>query len=96
MPLDQDQIDKLMTSVADTRDREMACDECLAGMAEYAEANLLGLEMSEALDSVRAHIDFCGECAEEYEALLEALHAAAEAPEGTGWVTRRLDVDQLP
>lgn len=84
MPLDQDQIDKLMRSVAQTRERELDCDACLAGMAEYAEANLLGLETSEALDRVRAHIDFCGECAEEYEVLLEALRVAADAPEGAG------------
>lgn len=82
MPLDRDQIDKLMTSVAKTRDREIACDECLAGMAAYAEANLMGLETSEALAEVRAHIDFCGECAEEYAVLLEVLRAAADAPEG--------------
>ena len=37
MPLDKQQVKTLLSFVADTREDEITCDECLAGMAEFAE-----------------------------------------------------------
>ena len=80
MPLDKQQVKVLVSAVADTREDEINCDECLAGMAEFAERQLVGAEIREALKQIQAHIDFCPECAEEYEALLEAVSAASSNP----------------
>ncbi len=75
MPLDKQQIKTLLSFVADTREDEITCDECLAGMAEFAETQLLGAEIPDAQKHIQAHIEFCPECAEEYAALLDVLSA---------------------
>jgi hypothetical protein len=80
MPLSKDQLSRLLVIVADTQDDEIACDDCLAGMAEFADARLLGKTISTALKRVEAHIEFCPECKEEYELLLALLAAQAEDP----------------
>ena len=77
MPLDQEQLRMLVSFVASTRDDEIACDECLAGMAEFAETRLVGREINEAQRQVEAHIALCPECAEEYQVLLEAMATAS-------------------
>ncbi len=76
MPLDKQQVKTLLSFVADTREDEITCDECLAGMAEFAEMQLVGAEILDAQRLIQAHIEFCPECAEEYEVLLEVVSAA--------------------
>ncbi len=76
MPLDKQQIKTLLSFVAHTREDEITCDECLSGMAEFAETQLVGAEIPDAQKHIQAHIAFCPECAEEYEVLLEAVSAA--------------------
>ena len=79
MPLDKQQVKMLLSSVANTREDEITCDECLAGMAEFAETQLVGAEIRDARKHIQAHIAFCPECAEEYEVLLEVVSAASDA-----------------
>ena len=55
----------------------VSASPCLAGMAEFAESQLVGTELDEALQRVDDHIRLCPECAEEYEILREALRANA-------------------
>ena len=75
MALTQPQIRQLVAFVAGTRDVEIPCDECLAGMAEFAETELAGLAIPDAVRRIEEHIAFCPECREEYE-LLKAATAA--------------------
>jgi len=75
--LDRHQIKALLTSVANTCEEEITCGDCLAGMAEFAEKQLVGSEISTALERIEAHIAFCPECAEEYEVLLDVVSTAA-------------------
>ena len=75
MPLDKQQVKALLSFVADTHEEEIGCDECLAGMAEFADTQLVGTEIPAALKLIRAHIVFCPECAEEYELLLDVVGA---------------------
>ncbi len=77
MPLDKQQVKTHLSFVADTREDEITCDECLAGMAEFAETQLVGAEIADAQRHIQAHIVFCPECAEEYEVLLEVVSAAS-------------------
>jgi bacterioferritin-associated ferredoxin len=56
-----------------TREHEIDCGECLDKVAEFAERELAGKPVPDALESVRHHLTRCGECREEYEALLTAL-----------------------
>ncbi len=77
MPLDKQQVKFLLSAVANTREDEITCDECLAGMAEFAETQLVGAEIPDAQRHIQAHIAFCPECAEEYQVLLEIVSAAS-------------------
>ncbi len=75
MALTQPQIRQLVAFVAGTRDVEITCDECLPGMAEFAEAELTGLAIPNAVRRIQEHIAFCPECREEYELLKTATAA---------------------
>jgi len=46
MRLDRSQINALLTSVANTCEEEITCGDCLAGMAEFAEKQLIDSEGS--------------------------------------------------
>ena len=78
MPFDKQQIQTLLNFVADTSEDEITCDECLAGMAEFVETQLVDTELPTALRRIEAHIAFCPECAEEFELLGEMLEIQAE------------------
>ena len=77
MLIGKQQIKLLLSFVAGTREDEIACDECLAGMAEFAETQLVGATIPDAQRHIHAHIEFCPECAEEYAALLDVLNASS-------------------
>jgi len=78
MPLDHQLIQALLSQVAETREDEISCDECLAGMAEFAEAQLVDARVPVARQRIKAHLSFCPECAEEYELLLAMLEIQGE------------------
>ena len=73
MSLSPETIQKLIELVATTQNDQLDCDGCLAHIAEFAEAHLAGRSLSAALESVRIHLQSCGCCQDEYEALLAAL-----------------------
>jgi hypothetical protein len=71
--LSPEQIKNLIDLVATAKDDQLDCDGCLEHIAEFAEANLAGLSLSAALKSVQVHLESCGCCRDEFEALLAAL-----------------------
>jgi hypothetical protein len=73
VPLSPENIKKLIDLVATAQDDALDCDGCLEHIAEFAEAHLAGRSLSAALQSVRTHLESCGCCQHEYEALLAAL-----------------------
>ena len=73
MTLSREQLEALLKMISLTEDEELTCDECLRGMAEFAETELAGKSLPEGLRAVESHLELCGECREEYEALLQAL-----------------------
>ena len=73
MSLSPEMIKKLIDLVATTQDDALDCDGCLEHVAEFAEAHLAGRSLSAALESVRMHLESCGCCQDEFEALLAAL-----------------------
>lgn len=52
---------------------EIGCDECFDKLNEFAEMELAGKSPEKALPLVADHLKKCGECRQEYEALLAAL-----------------------
>ena len=73
MALSRKEIDDLMKAIALTRSEELACDECLKELAEFAERSLEGKSIDDCFKAVEHHLAICPECQEEYETLLAAL-----------------------
>jgi hypothetical protein len=67
---------KLVRVVAETRETEIACDECFERLDSFAEARLSGLEATATMPLVGDHLDNCGDCRGMLEALLVALRSA--------------------
>jgi len=64
---------RLLMGLAGTRADEIGCDECWDQLDRFAELELTGKEPAHSLPLVEDHLRRCGECREEYEALLAAL-----------------------
>ena len=73
MSLNNKQIKGLAHLIGLTREQEMNCNECLDRVAEFAECELTGKPIPDALEAVSHHLSLCTECREEYEALFSAL-----------------------
>ena len=69
-----------MREIAQTREREeIGCDECFEEVDRFIAMELSGLDAAQAMPLVQEHLQMCGECREEFEALLAALRATGEA-----------------
>jgi heterodisulfide reductase subunit B len=69
----------LLREMAETREVEIGCDECFEQVDRFVEMELSGLNAAQARPLVRDHLKICGECREEFQALLLALRATEEA-----------------
>ena len=69
----------LLGEIAETREVEIGCDECFKQVDRFVEMKLSGLNTAQAMPLVQEHLEICGECREEFEALLLALGATEEA-----------------
>ncbi len=68
----------LIREIAEVREEEIGCDECFEQVDRFIEMELSGLDAAQAMPLVQEHLEICGECREEYEALLTALRATGE------------------
>lgn len=73
MELTTDILKSLIKSAQMATEEEIGCDECFDELHEFAEMELAGKSPAEAKPLVKDHLDKCGSCREEYQALLEAL-----------------------
>ena len=73
MNMSKEKVHSLLNMLALTRDKEATCDECLQHMAEFAETTLTGKSIPAGLQCIEQHLQICGECREEFEALKTAL-----------------------
>lgn len=70
----------LVQMVTATRPDEIGCDECYEQLDRFAELLLSGKNAAEVLPLVQDHLERCGNCREEFEALLVALRATLFPP----------------
>jgi hypothetical protein len=82
--LNPEDLGKLARALDMTREDEIGCDECFEQLDRFVEMELAGLDAAAAMPLVQDHVQKCGDCREEFEALLEALRAE----EGSGPVGR--------
>lgn len=78
MAISKKQTEQLLSLVANAKPDSMDCDGCFEHLAEFAEAELAGKEIPEALRCVEKHIEQCACCQEEHNALLEGLRGLQE------------------
>jgi hypothetical protein len=76
---DRDIFEALIGEIAETREVEIGCDECFEQLDRFVEMRLAGLNAAQAMPLVQEHLEICGECREEFEALLASLRATGEA-----------------
>jgi hypothetical protein len=75
---DQNIFKALVREIAEAREVEIGCDECFEQLDRFVEMRLSGMDPAQAMPLVQEHLEICGECREEFEALLAALRAAEE------------------
>lgn len=63
----------LVGMVASTPEEEIGCDEVFQLLDQYAEIVARGEDPAPLLPLVRRHLESCGDCREELEALLRVL-----------------------
>ncbi len=78
MKLTKETIREMMRSIHMTHQHELTCGECYSEVDRFAEMELTGKNPGEAMPLVQQHLERCGNCKEEYEALLKALQAMAD------------------
>jgi hypothetical protein len=71
--LEPTEIKKLVRDVLGTRPDEIACDDCLEQLDRFVEMTLADQNATEAMPLVQHHLEQCGNCHEEFEALLSVL-----------------------
>lgn len=64
--------------LAKTEAHEIACDDVFKVLAEFAEMNQRGEDVSVMMPLVAKHLDLCPDCREEYEILMDVLKAEQE------------------
>jgi hypothetical protein len=69
----------LLARVLGPREAELSCEECFAQLDRYVELALADARADERVPGMRAHLDGCPACAEDYRSLRDLL--AAEAGE---------------
>lgn len=72
-----EKVEMLVRSVLTTKEEELGCSECFAVLDRFLELRMEGKEAEEIMPMVQDHLERCGDCHEEYEAILEALRAVS-------------------
>ncbi len=75
MKINAETLKNIVRAIAKTRPVEIGCDECFEELDRFVEMKLEGKNVSEAMPLVEEHLERCGNCREEFEALLLALQA---------------------
>ncbi len=77
MGLDPDLLKQMARGIATTRPDEIGCAECFRQMDQFVDMSLAGKDAAQAMPLVQDHLNRCGDCREEFEALLAAVSAAS-------------------
>jgi hypothetical protein len=77
MAIEPERLKRIVYGTLMTRPDEINCDECFEKLDRFVDMVLAGKDAAEAMPLVQDHLDRCGDCREEFEALLSALRAVA-------------------
>jgi predicted anti-sigma-YlaC factor YlaD len=71
--MDRHTSDETMRRLLGPADRELLCDECFEKLDEYVELELQGEEADDRIPGMRAHLEGCPACREDYASLAELV-----------------------
>lgn len=75
MNLKPETLKKVLYKVSETRSDEISCDTCFEEVDRFAEMLRSGDSPEKVMPLVKHHLKMCGNCTEEFEALIEAIEA---------------------
>lgn len=61
---------------------ELSCEECFAQLDRYVELTLLGAPADQEVPGMRAHLEGCPACAEDFESLRDLVTADQQMEKG--------------
>jgi len=76
--MDNDTTDPTVARLLGPVGPEILCDECFAKLDEYVELVHRGEPADARVPGMRAHLDGCPACHEEYESLRELVRVSSE------------------
>ena len=59
-------------------DEDMSCSQLYEKLDEYVEREMSKKDAAELMPLIREHLDFCPDCCDEYEALLDVLNKSSQ------------------
>jgi hypothetical protein len=68
---------KILGMLEKTQEEELTCDDVFALLDQFTEMAARGEDVAELMPLVKLHLDICGDCREEYEALLNVIQHPA-------------------
>jgi hypothetical protein len=72
-----DKIEAMVKAIMNTVDNEIGCADCFSVLDQFIDLKSQGKNASEIMPLVQDHLERCRDCHEEYDAILQALDAAA-------------------
>ena len=75
MAVTLDKIETMVRAILTTKEDEIGCDECFSVLDLFIELKMAGKNAAEIMPLVQDHLERCGDCHEEYDAILVALKA---------------------
>jgi len=73
--MSEEQMEPRLRALLGPAGPELTCDECFELLDVYVEAEAAGSDADAAVPRMRAHLDGCPACHEDYESLLELVRA---------------------
>jgi hypothetical protein len=68
-----DKLERMLHGILSAQEDEADCNECFEELDKFVEMVQAGTDPAEILPRVEAHLSWCGDCHEEYQALLAIL-----------------------
>ena len=69
--MDEHMNDETLKRLLGPADPELLCDECFERLDEYVELELQGAAADDRIPGMRAHLEGCPACREDYDSLRE-------------------------
>jgi hypothetical protein len=73
--MDRSTDDNTLKRLLGPAEPELLCDECFEKLDEYVELELRGAPADERIPGMRAHLDGCPACHEDYDSLRELVQS---------------------